>query len=171
MSGTFGPSINSSAFPMAKSENPIEAPWPWWWCHPLVPPVPQWRPDLPDRDLSPGQLANGNGWKTYGFSYGKPLENQWKQMGKPMEFGENQWKPDEFIHTDINTDGQMAVLNALLLGLRCYLHNQRLQQQPSEVFLWFSSSASTIEASTLEKARRTKNLCASFGPRTRKYCV
>jgi len=65
----------------------------------------------------------------------KWLENLWKQMGKPMEFGENQWKPDEFIHTDINTDGQMAVLNALLLGVRCYLHNQRLQQQPSEVFL------------------------------------
>jgi len=83
----------------------------------------------------PWAVANGNGWKTYGFSYGKPLENQWKQMGKPMEFGENQWKPDEFIHTDINTDGQMAVFNALLLGLRCYLHNQRLQQQPSEVFL------------------------------------
>ena len=151
MSGTFGPSINSSAFPMEKSENPIEAPWPWWWCHPLGPPVPQWCPDLPGE------------WKW--------LENLWKQMGKPMEFGENQWKPDEFIHTDINTDGQMAVLNALLLGVRCYLHNQRLQQQPSEVFLWFSSSASTIEASTLEKGRRTKNLCASFGPRTRKYCV
>ena len=104
MSGTFGPSINSSAFPMAKSENPIEAPWPWWWCHPLVPPVPQC-PDLPDRDLSPGQWRMEMAGKPMVF----PMENRWKTNGNkwenPWNLGKTNGNP---MNLSIPTSTQMA---------------------------------------------------------------